>query len=190
MVKTLIVRLRRVLDSSAVLLVLALSLGLNIYLSSRPHTPRSGPTSSVRIGEKMSALTVADLSGHEVRLSWASDKRPTIVYVFTPTCPWCKRNLPNITALSAARQSDYRFIGLSLSTSGLQEYVAANHIAFPVYSYPFANDQKLFSVGGTPATLLVSPDGSVRQLWLGAYSGYTQKKVEEVFRLKLPGTAS
>jgi AhpC/TSA family len=135
-------------------------------------------------------LAVADLSGRKVNLSWASDKRPTLVYVFTPSCPWCKRNLPNITALSAARQSDYRFIGLSLSTSGLQEYVAANHIAFPVYSYPFANEQKLFSVGGTPATLLVSPDGSLRQLWLGAYSGDTQKKVEEVFRLKLPGIVS
>jgi hypothetical protein len=49
MVKHLMARLRRLLDSSVVLLVLALSLGLNIYLSSRPHTQRSGPTSTIRI---------------------------------------------------------------------------------------------------------------------------------------------
>jgi peroxiredoxin len=177
----------KVFDRWFVLAVLATSLSLNVYLGlhqRQRQAPRSAPIS---VGAKVPALAVVSLSGEKFDLTWASDRRPTILYVFKPSCVWCRRNMNNIAALSLARASDYRFIGLSLSTADLSKYVAKNQIPFPVYSYVSSDGGGHFGVGGTPTTLMISPDGTIKELWEGAYAGSTQKQVEARMRVKLPG---
>jgi peroxiredoxin len=177
----------RVFERWFVLAVLAASLSLNVYLGLHQRPRHASGSAPVSVGEKVPTLSVASLSGEKLDLTWVSDRRPTILYVFKPSCVWCKRNLKNVEALSVARASDYRFIGLSLSTANLSEYVAKNQIPFPVYSYVSANAGGHFGVGGTPTTLMISPDGTIKELWQGAYAGNTQTQVETRMHVKLPG---
>jgi hypothetical protein len=69
-----------------------------------------------------------------------------------------------------------------MSTDHLREYMAKVNLPFPVYIHPQA-----FPEDGTPETLMVLADGTVKGAWLGAYSGRTQREVETAFHLKLPG---
>jgi hypothetical protein len=43
-------------------------------------------------------------------------------------------------------------------------------------------------VPGTPATVMISPDGIIKEIWIGAYSGAAQKKIEATVHVQLPGT--
>lgn len=185
--KNQLLRALKIFDKWFVLAALAGSLGINLYFGLHQRMQRPRSQSTVAVGEKVPALTAADLSGRKIELTWSSDQRPTILYVFSPSCVWCTRNLKNIKALSLAREADYRFIGLSLSTLNLKEYVASNDLNFPVYSYVSWSKAEQFNAGGTPATLIISHDGTVKELWLGAYAGSTKNKVEERMRVHLPG---
>jgi len=51
-------------------------------------------------------------------------------------------------------------------------------------SYTFYNAYK---VGGTPNTLVISPEGRVLKNWRGAYMDDLQREVEQYFEVELPG---
>jgi hypothetical protein len=126
------------------------------------------------------------VSGNALQLDWRADRRPIVVYIFSPQCAWCARNLENIKSLSASRGSKYRFVGISLLDSGLAEYVSRQNLRFETYSSPRrADGQRFGSV--TPETLIADPDGTVRHDWQGAYTPQLQREIESVMGVKLPG---
>src|SRR5262249_11256355 len=88
------------------------------------------------LGEKLPDLEVQTPDGRPVTVSYVNQQAPTVLYVFTPTCPWCRRNRSNISALAAERNKSYRFLGLSLDPSGLTQYLRENPLPFPVYTNP------------------------------------------------------
>jgi hypothetical protein len=61
--------------------------------------------------------------------------------------------------LFAQTKTNYRFIGLSLSSSGLVGYASQNAIDFPIYT-DLTGESALAYKSGTPRTLVVSPDGN------------------------------
>ena len=103
------------------------------------------------------------------------------MYVFAPECLWCERNLDNIKKLSELVQNKYRLVGLSMSSSNLQEYVTSHGLNFPVYKEPTAESVLAYKPGGTPRTIIISPEGRVVKNWYGAYAEEAQKEVEEFF---------
>lgn len=58
-------------------------------------------------------LEAVTLDGEETRISFSSDSRPTVLYVFSPTCVWCEKNLENIRVLTTQKSEDFRFIGVA-----------------------------------------------------------------------------
>jgi hypothetical protein len=115
---------------------------------------------------------------------------PTVLYIFSPTCGWCARNLSNIRALAAARSSSFRFIGLSLSGPKLKDYAANTRLGFPIFEIKSYAAIKGLPLGGTPQTLVVSPTGRVIKNWPGAFMGDQETQVEEYFGVKLPGLST
>lgn len=79
---------------------------------------------------------------------------PTVSYVFSPECGWCKKNLRSVAALAAQLQGKYHFLGVSLSADRLSEYVAQTGLNFPVYSEPTPATVMAYKFGGTPQTLV------------------------------------
>jgi len=86
------------------------------------------------------------------------------------------------------RESDrYRFVGVSLSGEGLVQYVAKNNLSLPVYSGLSLETLKIYKLGSTPQTIVISHDGRVVQNWVGAYVGDQKKEIETYFHVNLPG---
>jgi hypothetical protein len=113
--------------------------------------------------------------------------RPTVLYIFTPPCTWCARNVDNLKTLVDKEGGYYRFIGLALSEQALPEYVAKNDLKLPVYSGLSPETLKAYRLGGTPQTIVISPEGKVLEDWSGAYVGDQKSQIEAFFHVSLPG---
>lgn len=141
---------------------------------------------SIQVGTHLPPLTAQDLAGQSTAIRFSDTDRPTLLYVFTPSCGWCKKNEDNIKSLSNQTGDKVRMVGVSLSQAGLTEYVAARFPKVQVVS-PDARSIAMYKLSGTPETILVSSDGVVLRVWKGAYSDTIQREVEEYFQIKLPG---
>jgi peroxiredoxin len=174
-------------DVTVVLVLLALSLAANVYLTRRLVQPRTPPPPALTRGAVVPQFTATRLGGAEETVSYDGEK--TVLYVFTPTCPWCKRNVPNIKRLVEAKGSEYRFLGISLDEKDLSSYVAQYELAFPVYANLSRQTREAYRLGGVPQTLVISEHGTVMQNWSGAYANDQQGEVEKFFGVTLPGLA-
>jgi len=183
--------LRRVVWSLTA--ILAVSLAMNLWLSLRiselNKPKRSEPEPALPVGASVPPAKVLDIEGRPALLSYEGAARPFVLYVFTPQCSWCSRNLANLRALVSQKRDAYQFVGLSLREDGLKEYLAANGLDIPVYTAPAEETMREYRLGNTPQMIVVSPGGKVLQNWVGAYGGAKQADVEKFFGVRLPGLA-
>lgn len=174
--------------------ILGLSLALNLAQALRIHelnrSKQAAPDLNlIQVGTTVSPAKVRDPEGRQALISYDDVKQPVVLYVFTPQCPWCSRNLDNLRALVSQKRDSYRFIGLSLTDEGLTEYLARNKLDLSVYVTPAEGTRQEYKLGNTPQTIVISPGGKVAQNWVGAYAGPKQAEVEKFFGVKLPGLA-
>jgi peroxiredoxin len=139
------------------------------------------------VGTIVPPLTANRLDGQKDAISYRDTTQPTVLYIFTPSCGWCARNMENLKTLLDKDGGQYRFIGLSLSADTLPEYVAKNELRLPVYSDLSPEALKTYKLGSTPQTIVISPEGKVLQDWVGAYVGDQKSQVEAFFHVNLPG---
>jgi peroxiredoxin len=142
---------------------------------------------SLLAGTSLPPIAAKGLDGQPATISYRPDELPTILYVFTPTCGWCTKNLQNIKALAERTKGKYRVIGLSLSSDKLQDYVTRSDLTFPVYSDLSPGVTIKYRMGGTPQTIVISNEGKLVKEWKGAYMGNTKQEIETQFGLELPG---
>lgn len=138
-------------------------------------------------GTQLPAIEGTDEVGARVHIGYEGAE-PTVIYVFTPTCPWCKRNMANLRAVMAARSGEYRFVGLSLVADGVSRYIAGNDLHFSqvVTNVPAAI-VGAYKVRGTPDMFVVGPGGRLSEEIRGAWTGSAESAVERRFGLRLPG---
>ena len=92
--------------------------------------------------------------------------------------------------LADTKGNEFRFIGLSLTDSGLREYIGDHPLKFPIYTGMKAETITSLGLGSTPQTIVISPEGKVVKLWTGAYVERLQPDVEGYFGVRLPGLIS
>lgn len=178
---------------AVITVALVMSVTLNVLLARRVQSLTNAHSGRIagrllKIGTAVPPITVVRFDGQQEVISYQSaTNQSTVLYVFTPPCTWCARNMDNLKALVEKESGQYRLIGLSLSDTGLGEYVAKNQLNLPVYSGLSAETLKVYKLGGTPQTIVVSPDGRVVQNWAGAYVGDQKSQIEAFFHVKLPG---
>lgn len=139
------------------------------------------------IGDVVPDLEAENFDGTPFNSLYSDDKRSTVLYVFSTTCVWCTKNLKNMQALYEGKGTDYRFIGISMSSKGLGEYVAQHKWNFPVVTDPSPGTMLAYKLGGTPQTIIISNNGKVLKNWSGAYMNSIEREVEGYFQIKLPG---
>jgi hypothetical protein len=144
---------------------------------------------SLAVNAQLPVIDGFDVDGQPARIAFAEGGLPTILYVLRPDCKWCARNSQNIKALADAAKGKYRVIGISLSSQNLKEYLEQEKLSFPVYTDVSAETRAALHLGGTPQTIVASPEGRVLKNWMGAYMGPTQQEVEKFFNFHLPGLA-
>jgi peroxiredoxin len=174
------------------LFLLIASLGLNVYLGWTIKRQKIGPAepqTSVKVvpGTSVGQVNAVTLAGRQETINYGDTQKPTVLYVFTPTCSWCEKNSENINAIASQKAENFRFVGLSLSNIDLQSYIESQRMAFPVYTNVAPESIEMLGLGATPQTIVIAPDGRVLKNWLGAYGTALQPQIEEFFGVRLPG---
>ncbi len=177
---------------TGVAVALVASVVLNVLLAHKVRSlifERSATIAEhqLQVGTAVPPITAKRLGGRQELISYQATNQPTVLYVFTPTCSWCSRNMDNLKTLLDKEGFHYRFICLSLSEQTLPEYVAKNDLKLPVYFALSPETLKNYKLGGTPQTIVISPEGKVLKNWAGAYVGDQKSQIEGFFRVRLPG---
>ncbi|MFT4114905.1 TlpA family protein disulfide reductase [Silvibacterium sp.] len=177
------------LDRGALLILFAVSIALNFFLIGRVHqlTHKASNGQLLTIGAQVPDIHAQTVDGVPGKVVYASSSVPTVLYVFTPQCMWCKRNLPDLHALANQAGGKYRVIGISLTDRDLKQYIATQHLDFPVYTHLDSDTMAKYQMGGTPATIVVSPDGKIVNSWVGVYGDNIKNKIESTLSISLPG---
>ena len=177
----------------AAILLLVASVTLNVVLAGRvwsfTHLQSiKGAERLLKVGTTVPPIAAKRLDGQRPEvISYQGAGQATVLYIFTPPCVWCARNVDNFKALANKENTQYRFIGISLSEQGLAEYVSKNDLRLPVYSGLSPEAVKIYRLGSTPQTIVISPEGKVLQDWVGAYVGEQKSQVEAFFHVTLRG---
>lgn len=165
------------------LVLLAVSLTANVFLYRhyRPTMPLM-PESSV--GQQVPEFVDTSLGGGTVPVRF---NKPVVLYVFSPSCVWCDRNLDNARRLESHVAGKYQFVAVALESKNLREYVAKNGLEWTIVANISPEVQKAYGMAGTPQTILIDSGGTVRHVWSGAFLGASASEIEQVFGVKLPG---
>jgi peroxiredoxin len=189
------VKLRLLNWDGIAIVLLACSLGANILLAHRVSTLRNAidelkDEHRLRVGDVISSIKATTVDGANVQLSPADTSMDTVIYVFSPTCHWCKENLPDLHALAQGAAERYRLVGISLSEVGLKQYITEEHLDFPIFANLQPQDRNKYHLGGTPETIVVAPNGRVKQVWMGAYQDPQRQMIEKAMGISLPHCCS
>jgi len=177
---------------TGVIVALVVSVTLNVLLAHRlrnftyPQAARIAKY-QLKVGTTVPPISAKRVDGQPGVISYQGLEQSTVLYVFTPPCSWCARNLDNFKRLVDKESDQYRFVGLSLSEEALAEYVTKNELKLPIYSGLSPESTKSYKLGSTPQTIVISPEGKVLQNWVGAYVGDQKSQVEAFFHVSLPG---
>lgn len=141
----------------------------------------------LQVGAIVPPFQAKNLAGESVEIAPGADSRPTVLYVFATTCPWCVRNQANIRKLSEVA-SGFRFIGIALDASStlVADYVTKSGMAFPVLLGPSKATVSAYALGGTPMTIVVDSNGRVLKVWTGVVDISVRQEMREFFSLRLP----
>jgi thioredoxin-related protein len=172
--------------------LLVISISINVLLAQKVKDLKNRivfikTEQSLTIGSVVPSIQAKDISGRAVSITYSGNGKPTILYIFKPECSWCTRNLQNVKALAKEVDKDFNFVGLSLVSDKLRDYIALHKVGFPVYTELPSDVIAAYKFGGTPQTIVVSPEGKILKNWAGAYSGSVQEEIEQYFSIKMPG---
>ncbi len=171
---------------------LVVSVTINVLLAHKVRSLDNAQSARVadrllQVGTTVPPITAKRLNGDSELISYQGMKQATVLYIFTPTCIWCARNLSNLKTLLDEEGGRYRFIGLSLANDGVAPYVANSDLNVPVYTNLSPETLSAYKLGSTPQTIVISQNGIVLQNWAGAYVGSQKSQVETFFHITLPG---
>jgi peroxiredoxin len=141
------------------------------------------PKIFIKAGDRLPAVVLNDLSGRSVKIELRDNSRATVLYIFSPDCSWCSRNMDAVREL-IERARNYRFVGVSRTAKGIREYLARQHLNCPVYIS--SRDSRQLGAVPTPATIVISPEGVVQKVWFGAYGGRVGEQIRAMFGVELP----
>lgn len=171
--------------------LLVISVALNVALA-RKYKGLSAALLSVKaeqslsIGSSLPPIEAFDLAHNLQVLKYDVVTSPTVFYVFSPQCGWCAKNAANLRIFSERIKGRYRLIGLSLSSAGVDDYVAQQGMDFPVYTNLSPQSVATYRLGATPTTIVVSADGKLLREWKGAYMGDAKREIVEYFGVSFP----
>jgi peroxiredoxin len=164
--------------------------GLNIWLFRQTTEQAMRLTAMIVVpplspGDVVPDLDLQDEKGATTRLSFANTEMPTVLYVMSPTCVWCDRNIQAVNALADATATRYRAIALSLGDPKSATAYRPK-LKLPIYTGISDKAAKAYRIRSTPTTIVIGRDNRVVRVWSGAFAGGTRTEVADFFSVRLP----
>jgi uncharacterized membrane protein YphA (DoxX/SURF4 family) len=123
---------------------------------------RLHPSEGLADGSDAPRFSMPTLEGRSLTLDSLLDgRRPVVVYFADPVCHLCTELLPEVSAWRADHAAE---IEIAVATSGSREENLSKMHAHGLTDVMIQKDRELmdaFQVYGTPAALIVGPDGSI-----------------------------
>lgn len=172
-----------------------LSLAANVMLVTRAEvvSRRLSALQSIHslhklmLGEQVPAIKGQTLANQPMTINFSASPKGTILYIFSPSCHWCMRNMANMHSLEEQTRGRYQFVGISLDSDKLAGYVVNHKLLFPVLHSVLESISTAYGFGATPETILVSSEGLVAGVWKGAYGASDMRELAGQLGVDLPG---
>jgi len=167
--------------------VLLLSIALNVALTFKVHhlnrlmALNQAPV--VATGVHFPEMIARNLEEQPQTIRFDSTGKPSVLYVFSPTCHWCAKNLENIKKLYSLKHANFEFVGISLSPYNLQQYVSQTNFPMKVVESPAESDIKVLHLESTPETIVIDSSGTISKVWSGAYTSENSREIEHFFQI-------
>jgi hypothetical protein len=149
---------------------------LSTQIAALEHT--DGPA----IGQHISVLSGTTSDDRPINIPLSG--RKTLIFLFTPTCPYCRLNWHNWETISSRSHSKTNLVWGDLSGTASADFLAQHEIHPEPGTFlrvgPQSRDVYAFHV--TPTTILVEEDGTVKKVWLGLLD---ESKVREIESMTL-----
>lgn len=158
------------------LTLLVLSLGGNACLAFRLSLGATPQAITLTQGTTVPSFEAVDAKGVTRTLRFSRQLRPTVVFAYSPDCPWCTRTWPLFKQIADAASDRFTFV--TLSVGAMPVYQDVNVSAF---ARPSRLGFDALHLGTVPQTLLIGVDGRIERAWLGAYAGQTKAELERRF---------
>jgi hypothetical protein len=155
------------------------------FLTAESRQAAARPDERAVIGQQAPPVIARDLDGEWRRLDFSATSH-AILYVTSPQCGWCTRNIPNVKALAQAAAGEYAFIGLFSGTGDAREYRERHGLTFPLYTAVDDASRDAYRMIGTPQTVVIR-NGVVVANWIGAYGGQSGEGTGSDVRCLAPG---
>lgn len=137
------------------------------------------------MGVPVPPLTGYSVDGRGISVSFGDPRIPTVLYVFSPQCGWCAKNIDNFRSLITQSGARYQIVGLATSRQDLAPYLAKEGLKLPVFAGVDSNLVSAYHLGATPTTIVISPDGKVLRVWTGAYRENIRHQIESLLGVHL-----
>lgn len=162
--------------------VAVIALAVEVVVLARQNSELKNPKD--RGGKEQLAvgdsLSINDLKPLKANYTLPVNSPNQLLFVFTTTCPFCKKNLDNWKKLSeVAKEKNIAVVGIALDVpDSTAKYMSANKIDFDVLFPADVNTyRQKYKLLGVPKTILRDSAGVVRGVWTGLLNS---QQVEEV----------
>jgi hypothetical protein len=165
-----------------VMLLIAIATNVVVGLTLKAKLDQLSTPGSSRIGEAINEIRGVDESGVQ-RVIDLRGQKPTLLYVSRRGCKWCDSNVRNVAALGLQASTRYRIVELSPNGVG-----PTGPKAFGIERLAIEEEElRRLGVTGTPYTLLVSPEGRIVDVWVGAFGKSNAPRINKALDVELPG---
>jgi peroxiredoxin len=127
------------------------------------------PALELTTGTQMPDLQGFDPEGKPVEVLYGKDPRKVLVFVFSPTCPFCEQNWPKWEqVISALDHSAVRPVGVDVTSTSKAPFLSQHQLTgLPVFEKVEPHVMLNYHFQLTPQTILLDPDGKVEKVWTG-----------------------
>jgi len=134
----------------------------------RPALPLGPEMGGLAVGLPAPAFRASDLQGRSV--DWhAFRERRVFLKFWSPTCPYCRAEIPAMRAAYRGRGQDMTFLTVvpRMPTGALTAFVRRQHIDYPVIADEGGAIARLYAIKALPFAYVIAPSGVVERTIVG-----------------------
>ena len=159
----------------------------NVYLLRQNRTlqaTREGRAEEVPVGKVVADINGVDMADKPVSLT-LSQRKATVLMIYSPTCPFCRRNWPTWTTLIDKQQNnpDVDIAVIDMTATATPEFITREHVGRAHIIHKLdPRDAIALNLNFVPQTIVIGSDSRVKGVWTGVLS---QENIQQIARLLL-----